>query len=237
MSTGIHDVYGTNLYEKQRKKDEFQPYENNGGTCLAIAGSDFCIMAADTRLSEGYSILARNNSRALQLTSKAIVVSSGCQADISGLFKTLQYKVKQYKFKQEKEVAVESAAQMLGNELYGRRFFPYYTFNIIGGIDEAGTGYCAGYDAVGSFHRESCSCQGSGQQLMMGLLDNLVAGKNINPSMKDALVKLSKEEAKSLLKDAFASAAERDIFTGDYVEIFIITKEGTTKELYELRHD
>jgi 20S proteasome subunit beta 6 len=48
---------------------------------------------------------------------------------------------------------------------------------------------------------------------------------------------LTLEEAIKITKDAFTSAAERDIHTGDYVEIWIITKEGTLVEKFGLRKD
>jgi 20S proteasome subunit beta 6 len=45
------------------------------------------------------------------------------------------------------------------------------------------------------------------------------------------------EEALKLCKDAFTSATERDIHTGDFLELFIVTKEGVKKELFDLKKD
>jgi 20S proteasome subunit beta 6 len=47
----------------------------------------------------------------------------------------------------------------------------------------------------------------------------------------------SKEQAIKLVKDAFTSATERDIHTGDYLEIFVVTKQGVQVERIDLKKD
>jgi 20S proteasome subunit beta 6 len=45
----------------------FNPYANNGGTILAIAGLDFAVVAGDTRQTEGYSIQTRYAPKVFRL--------------------------------------------------------------------------------------------------------------------------------------------------------------------------
>lgn len=50
-------------------------------------------------------------------------------------------------------------------------------------------------------------------------------------------IPLTKEKALATVKDVFMSAAERDIYTGDGINISIITKDGIKEEYFELRRD
>jgi 20S proteasome subunit beta 6 len=46
--------------DTEHAKNRFNPYVNNGGTVVAIAGEDFVVVGGDSRLSEGYSIVTRS---------------------------------------------------------------------------------------------------------------------------------------------------------------------------------
>jgi len=48
---------------------------------------------------------------------------------------------------------------------------------------------------------------------------------------------LSLEEVVCIIKDVFVIVAERDIYTGDSVELKIITKGGITTEIFNLKRD
>jgi 20S proteasome subunit beta 6 len=215
------------------KQQPFYPYVDNGGTVMAVAGSDYVVVAGDTRLSTGYSIHTRYAPKIVQLTDKCVLATSGMQADIKTLHKLLQARVKIYEHLHRKTISVSALAQMISNALYYKRFFPYYTFNILAGIDESGQGVVYGYDAVGSMERVAYCTAGTGTELIQPLFDSQVAGKNQNRPR----IVLSEMEAVDIVKDAINSAAERDIYTGDYAEIYVINRHGIRKEECELRHD
>ena len=132
------------------------------------------------------------------------------------------------------DLSTPSIAQMLSNTLYQKRFFPYYTFNICAGLDKDGKGCVYGYDAVGSFERGTYITEGSGVSLIQPLLDNQVA---FNNQPEANYVAYTVEETVDLIKDAFTSAGERDIFTGDSVDIFVITAAGVAQESFALKKD
>jgi 20S proteasome subunit beta 6 len=55
--------------------------------------------------------------------------------------------------------------------------------------------------------------------------------------LKAAEGDLTAKEVEDLVKDAFNSAGERDIYTGDYVDMVTITAAGLTTQKFELKFD
>lgn len=57
---------------------------------IAIAGDDFVMLASDTRLTQGYNILSRQQTKCFKLTSETMLSSTGCWADVLTLTKILE---------------------------------------------------------------------------------------------------------------------------------------------------
>jgi len=175
---------------------------------------------------DGYRVWCRAPS--------VVIGTAGMQADTARLHNVIQTNMTVYEHSHRRVMRLGAIAQMLSVLLYQRRFFPYYTFNVIGGIDEHGEGFVYGYDAIGSHERVKVVCTGSAQSQIQPVLDNQVEFKQQYGSQKRDL---SLEETVDLVKDVFSSACERDIYTGDFLEIYKITKAGSEMERFELKLD
>ena len=222
------------------KKSEFNPYVNNAGTVVAVATGDRCVVGADTRISQGYSIISRDHYKVTELTPTVVLATSGMVTDAQTLHNLILSKVKLFKFSHGEYPGIRSIAKLLSNTLYYRRFFPYYTFNLLAGLDEDGKGVVFGYDAIGSFDQMKYGAQGSGIQLLISVLDNQIKGTNQTEPRNVKRVGDSVEytgDPLELVKDVMTSCAERDIYTGDRVEIWDIGREGIRRDGIPLRFD
>lgn len=241
---GIHQqIQKQKQIEKEKEKKEitelsinerrFNPYVDNGGTVIGLAGKSYVIMVGDTRLSYGYSIYTRNCSKIIKLTDKCILGSSGMQADIKAFHALIQRKIQMFILEHNHVPSVHVIARMLLISLYAKRFFPFYTFNLLAGIDENNEAVLYGYDAIGSHERLPHGCVGSGSALICPILDTRIEQNNQIFKKKT----FSLTEDLNFLKDAITSAAERDIFTGDKAEIYVIDSLGINVSTMDLKQD
>eukprot|EP00758_Cryptobia_borreli_P008914 Tbor_TRINITY_DN5428_c0_g1::TRINITY_DN5428_c0_g1_i1::g.24076::m.24076/K02732/PSMB1; 20S proteasome subunit beta 6 len=238
----------TSYYVSKKKESEislpkkgpvecrWSPYEDNGGTCAAISGKGFVIVASDTRLNGNFCINSREDrSKIFKLTDKTFIASAGMQADRLQLQQLLKFKMEWYAHNNcGKTPSTSAVAQLVSTVLYSRRSFPYYTFNIVAGLDANGDGVCYSYDAVGCTEPLNYGTTGSASSFIEPLLDCLIKQGNMAGKVPK---EMSKDEALLLLKNAFTGAGERDIFTGDSVQFIVLTKDGIHEETMPLRKD
>lgn len=233
--------------------DIHNSYTDNGGSTLGITGSDFAILAGDTRHTSGYSINTRHYPKLFKIggsgpanTGSRIVLSVvGFAADGMALKERLDTVVKMYRFTHGKDIGVHACAQRLSHILYGKRFFPYYVQCILGGLDDEGRGALYSYDPVGSYEREQCRAAGAAASLIMPFLDNQVNFKNqYDPDSGEGLMKVERKKAdlprdvvEAIVRDAFTGAVERHIEVGDGLQMMIVTKDGIEERVTPLKKD
>lgn len=218
------------------KHPEFSPYTDNGGTVVAIAGKDYAVIASETRLSTGYQIYTRDQPKLFQLTPKAILGAPGCWCDSLSYAKAIESRVRNYLYEHNKTISTPALAQMMSIMLYYKRFFPYYISNILAGIDDDGKGVVYSYDPVGHCEQSKYRASGSSCSLIQPFLDNRVGLKNM-ANVEEGSIDMPLDDALRVVKDVFISAAERDIYVGDRVDIRVITANGVQQMMFDLRKD
>ncbi|KAJ8487260.1 hypothetical protein ONZ51_g4283 [Trametes cubensis] len=213
---------GSFAHPQQR---QFNPYTDNGGTILAIAGADFTVIAGDTRQSEGYSIQTRYAPKVFRLTDRAVLAVNGFAADGNMFVK------KWYRHAHAKDMPLRAIARLIQTMLYAQRFFPYYVYNILGGIEEDGTGAVYSFDPVGSYEREACRAAGAAQSLVQPFLDNQIYFKNQTAAPGQSHpTHLPLPDVLAIVIDSFTSATERHIEVGDGLEIYVVVAKGRSPQ-------
>ena len=179
-----------------------------------------------------------------QIGNGILFSGSGCWSDIYELYNILKHHSRLFEWENLRSIQVEESAYLLSSILYKRRFFPFYSFSMLSGLDNTGSGSIYKYDAVGSWERVRAGCVGKGEKLIQPMLDELsevdddlalwqlplsyqpetkkvgtqtAAGTSIN-----YIRNLTKEKACSIIRSFFQAAAEREISIGDGLDIWII---------------
>jgi len=221
-------------YEKDNRVHGFSPYSENGGTTVAICGADFVVVGCDSRLGGRGSFLTREQTKVFKLTEKTVVAFTGCWADVLTLTKDIKIRLRQYEQEHNEKMTTTAIAQLVSTLLYWKRFFPYYVSTIVAGLDEQGEGVCYHYDPVGHMEKLKFSASGGSVSQIQPLLDNLLDSKNMKDTAKPVV---TREFAEQLVHDAFISASERDVNTGDSIMFYTLTSAAIREHSVPLRKD
>lgn len=186
-----------------------------GTTTVGIQCSDAVVIAADKRATMGYLIANKNVTKIIEISDNIAVTIAGGVGDAQMLTKYLRSQMQLYEFRRKKKPTVKAAATLLSNILFGGKggFFPYYVQMIMAGIDEKGHHlYTVGPD--GSVLDDEYISTGSGSVIAYGVLED-----NFKKNM-------SVSEAVGVAARAISAAIQRDVYTGNDMDVFVIDKDG-----------
>jgi 20S proteasome subunit beta 6 len=155
------------------------------------------------------------------------------RADMLILQEEYKKTVNTWETENQKHISISNGAYLLSSILYSRRFFPYYTFNIITGKDFKGSTKSFSFDAIGSFESCFATSSGTGQPFIQPILD----GQLQLISREKECVKHEILKNLIMVKFLFLKASRRNIEIGDGIQIFVFTKKGILVENSILKCD
>ncbi|HUX99413.1 MAG TPA: archaeal proteasome endopeptidase complex subunit beta [Candidatus Deferrimicrobium sp.] len=192
---------------------------HTGTTTIGIKCIDGIVFASDRRAVAGYYVAHKHTKKIYQLADHIATTIAGVVADAQKLIDYIIAECNLYQLSQQKPIPVKAAANLYAYYLFNRRWFPFLTQTIIGGVDNSGpTIYTL--DAVGSLIEENTVCAtGSGTPFALGVLEDAY------------FEKITIKEATGLAIHAVRTSIERDIGSGNGIDVIYINKEKGYNEI------
>lgn len=194
---------------------------NTGTTTVGIVCNDGLVLAADKRATSGYLIAYKKFEKVIRITDSIAVTVAGTVSDVQLLVKYLRAELKLKDIRTGKVSSVKEAANLLATFVYGN----IRRMSMIVGVSHFVLG---GKDSEG-FHLYDISPDGS-----IALIDDYAStgsGSVMAFGVLETLYKpgLSVDEGVKLAAKSVNAAVQRDIASGNGIDIFTITKDGVKK--------
>jgi proteasome beta subunit len=188
-----------------------------GATTIGVVCRDGVILASEKRVAYGYLVVSKGGKKVFKITDQIGAACAGLVGDMQILVREVEAQANLYDMDVGRRITVRSAAKLMANILFNRRYAPLITQTIVAGLDEEGPSLYV-LDVLGSVIPDKYAVVGSGTELAVGVLEE---------GYKDDM-KL--KEAKELVTRSIKSAISRDVMSGDGIDFLIITKDGVTEE-------
>ncbi|MBS3127542.1 proteasome subunit beta [Candidatus Woesearchaeota archaeon] len=188
-----------------------------GTTTVGIVCRDGVILASDRRASAGYLVADKEAQKIHQIAPHMAVTIAGLVSDAQLLVKLIKAEIRLKDLTTLRKSSVKEAANLLASIQYRNIRMPSMVPGIVGfllaGVDEAGNQlYEIGVDGSISLTDKFMS-DGSGSPFALGVLET---------QYKKGM---SLAEGKELAVKSVNAALQRDIATGNGLQVWAITKE------------
>jgi len=185
-----------------------------GATTLGMVCSNGVVLASEKKLSLGSLIISKTVKKVFKITENIGAACAGLSSDFQTLVRTIQAYANLYSLEAKKPISTRAAAKLMSTILFSRKWLPLITETIVAGVDSAGPQLYT-LDLVGSLIEDDFAAVGTGAKVAIGVLESKYK-KNI-----------TLEEGKELALLAVKTASERDIASGEGVDILTIDESGS----------
>jgi len=192
-------------------------YYYPGATAIGIKAREGVVLAADKRVTYGYTLMSKAGKKVFRILDRAGIASAGFIADMQTLARTIEAEMRIFELESGMKPRVYNIARLLSLILHSSRFAPYIVEAIVGGVDEEGP-HIYVLDPLGAAIEDDYAAVGTGAQLAISIVESEYRNG------------LALEEARSLALKAVKAAFSRDATSGDGVDLLLISNNGVREE-------
>lgn len=189
-----------------------------GTTTVGIVCNDGIVLAADKRSSAGYMVANKKQKKIVKIANKMAVTQAGLVSDAQLISKVIKAEIKLKDIQTGRATTVKEAANLLAGLLYQNirkmSMVPGIVGFLLGGHDDKG-GHLYELGVDGSVTKfDDFASDGSGSVFAMGVLETLYKkGISVDDGVKLAV-------------KAVNAALQRDLATGNGIDVVAVTNEG-----------
>lgn len=194
---------------------------------VGIVCKDGIVMGADRRATAGTIIMAKNEQKVVKINDYLAVAGTGVASDIELNQRVIAAELRLKELKTKSRPSVKESANLIGMMTYRNIRNPAMIMSIVGtlvgGVNEDGTTELYTVEPAGGVYavKDFDANFSSGMPYILGLLERTYK-KDI--SVKDAI---------ELAKECIKSSTQRDVGSGNGIDVFTITKDGIKQVVSE----
>ncbi|MCL4436767.1 MAG: proteasome subunit beta [Thaumarchaeota archaeon] len=187
-----------------------------GATAVGIAFKGGVVVAAEKRVAYGTYVVSKTGRKVFKISDKVGAACAGLIGDMQVLMREISAYVKIRELEMRRDLPPNSVAKLLSVIMFERRFAPFITQIVIGGVDDKPLVYVL--DPLGSIIPDKYASVGSGAEMAIGVIENEFTDN------------MSEDAAKNLAVKSIKSSIQRDAASGDGIDLMIITQSGIREE-------
>lgn len=181
------------------------------GVTVGITAKDGVVLASEKYFSYAYFIFSKKVKKTISIKDYIGVAFSGFIGDMQILTNFLKAQISLLELESNQPITVKAAAKLVSRILFSRRYFPFLSQTIVGGVDEKGA-QLFGLDIIGSLIPDDFLAVGPGSEVAIGIIEQRFSKK------------MSIKDAANLAAEAIKVSIERSVGAGGGIDLLKIQK-------------